>query len=226
MKYRKDVKNKPFLGSGGPRDQQRRQQLQDVGSIDENVIQDLKQQIVKLRKELTTPKDSYTGEQVDKEIRKAVRAALQETGKADPKYIKQLETEIKKLKETKENTDTLKIQIAEFETKNQTLAETILKLKAKVEALTDILSNKDKIQNKQINQLTSVLDLQEEAELDLDRPKMKEVFIDPVGKGKKLEPHIDIKDVPFDGKVKMSDKVDKLKSLLGGLPEQKSLVKK
>lgn len=105
MKYRKEVKDKPYLGQGGPRDQQRRLKLQDAEGTDVGVIQDLKSEIAKLRKEITTPKEQFTGEQVDKEIRKAVKDALKETGKEDPEKIKQLEEKILKLKNISKDKD-------------------------------------------------------------------------------------------------------------------------
>ena len=55
-----------------------------------------------------------------------------------------------------------------------------------------------------------------------DRPKMEQQFIDPLDKdaGKGLKSHIDIVDVSTTDTSDMSKKVDKLKGLLGKLPNK------
>ena len=57
---------------------------------------------------------------------------------------------------------------------------------------------------------------------DPDRPQMEQKFIDPLEKdaGKGLKSHIDIADVSVGEKENMSEKVDKLKGLLGKLPNK------
>jgi len=56
--------------------------------------------------------------------------------------------------------------------------------------------------------------------LDPDRPQMEEVFIDP-SSDEKLESHINVEDVSSNKKEDMSNKVNKLKGLLGKLPNKK-----
>jgi polyhydroxyalkanoate synthesis regulator phasin len=57
---------------------------------------------------------------------------------------------------------------------------------------------------------------------DPDRPQMEQKFIDPLEKdaGEGLKSHIDITDVATTDKDNMSEKVDKLKNLLGKLPNK------
>jgi DNA repair exonuclease SbcCD ATPase subunit len=58
---------------------------------------------------------------------------------------------------------------------------------------------------------------------DPDRPKMDEVFIDPLESdaGSKLESHINVEDTKTSQKVNVADKVNKLKGLMGSLPPRK-----
>ena len=204
MKYRKETKSKPFLGSGGPRDQQRRQNREELGGdAYASVVEELRHQIVELRKELTIPKDNYTGEQVDREIRKAVESALKETGKADPERLAQLEEEIISLKNNVNDKD-VAIQ-----------ALSSVKTDGSID-LMELLTT----QSKQIEQLTQALEIRE-VDIDPNRPKMQEMIIDPTNEKEGLESHIDIKDVSFSEQTDMGAKVDKLKNLLGKLPSQK-----
>ena len=255
MRYNKKevtTKQKPYLGKGGPRDQQRRQQKEDSGNEE---IKELKKQIDKLTKELKTPKNHYTGEQVDAEIRKAVKEALLETGKADPIRFEELETKIFEL-ETNEEAKNKTIEklkkeliksrtiIANFEKKNDEQVAMIVKLETQNEALKEIFKNKEEfvgmlkenknigsselmeLISKQIGQLTNAIELKKVV-LDPNRPKMKDVIIDPVEKMNNFESHIKIKNVSSDKEVDMGAKVNKLKSLIGDkLPSQKQLIKR
>ena len=84
----------------------------------------------------------------------------------------------------------------------------------------DILSLTDKI-----DRLTTVVTTSQDVDFqeDPDRPKIKEVFVDPLDKnaGSNLESHIDIKNSSSKEKVKMDEKVEKLRSMLGKLPKAK-----
>jgi len=233
MQYNKNNKQKPYLRFGGPRDQQRRQQLQSYNSnVDSELITELRQQILELKKELSVPKGYYTGEQVDAEIRKAVEVVLKETSTdVDSSKLVQLEDELKKLRDSNIEKD---IQI-------NNLNIQLIKKDEIINHKDDIISNKDKTihtlsstehidsmelvdlintQNKQINQLASALELKG-VDLDPNRPKMQEVIIDPTGKKDKLESHIDVKDITSNSSSAVDAKVDKLKSLLGSLPSHK-----
>lgn len=227
VQYNKEIKKKPYLASGGPRDQQRRQRQQDSGFVgDPTIVLELKKQITELRSELAKPKDYYTGEQVDDEIRKAVKSALQEVDN----------------KNNSKELGELKQQLTESELKNTELSKQLIQLETKISGLTDVIISKDetikslndKLQtedkkdnselNNQIKQLTAMLEsgnfvIGEEMTID-DRPTIGDVVIDPTGETK-LESHIDIKNVSFEQKTNMNDKVNKLKNLLGKLPSQK-----
>ncbi len=112
----------------------------------------------------------------------------------------------------------------------QAVTETIESLKN-----TDHQTKTDKLK-KEIDHLKNNLVMREElitilksrshinniTEEGSDRPKMEQQFIDPLEKdsGKGLKSHIDIADVTTSEKDNMSEKVDKLKNLLGKLPNK------
>jgi hypothetical protein len=55
-----------------------------------------------------------------------------------------------------------------------------------------------------------------------DRPKMETVFVDPIEKEMIAEKHFEIEEVSVNEKIQLDDKVNKLKGLLGKLPDKKS----
>ena len=58
-------------------------------------------------------------------------------------------------------------------------------------------------------------------DIEQDRPQMEQQFVDPLEEnaGKGLKSHIDVTDILVGEKENMSEKVDKLKGLLGKLPK-------
>jgi hypothetical protein len=212
MEYNKNITGKgipknrpnPYRSGGGPRDQQRRLQAinqpdTSVGSA-EAIINELRAQIAQLTQELIKkPKSGeFTAEEVDSEIRKAVIGAVKETQ------------------------DNVKHEINKLTNRNIELEKELAVLKA---ALQSKETGETAALTKKIEELTMAVAASKggEIELDPDRPKMEEVFIDPLSKGagNNLESHVDIKDSSPIEKVKVDEQVDKLKGLLGKLPSFK-----
>ena len=86
--------------------------------------------------------------------------------------------------------------------------------KEKDSAIRDLIEE----QNKKMEELTkSMAYNQLPIEEDPDRPKMEEVFVDPLEEdaGKDLTPYIDIEEDSIEEKEAMKDKVDKLRKIMG-----------
>jgi hypothetical protein len=195
----------PFRSGGGPRDQQRRiQTIQQLSASDkissDALVEELRNQIRILSQELIKPKieGQFTAEEVDEEIRKAVLSAVKDTESKLKDKINKLTTINTELKK---EIDRLKVIIEEKQTEDVNI------LTKKVEELSMIIN----------------LSRGENVSIDPDRPKMEEIFIDPLSKdaGKDLESHVNIKDSSSKDKVKVEFQVDKLKGLIGKLPSMK-----
>lgn len=220
---------------GGPRDMQARLNS-PAGLADAEIIELLKGQIDDLRYELrnkqsqgsTPPEGYFTPEQVDAEIRKAVEQAVSEAAisfrggkqQSNDGLVKEYKSQIVELQKgndnlarlhsaiTKENTE-LKDKIKKLETNNLEASE----LKSQIALLEQKLVDK----NEMIDLLKSrpaILNTTGEP-TDPDRPKMEQVFVDPLEKdsGEGLKSSIKIDELKSDGGV--DDKVKKLKDLLG-----------
>jgi ribosome recycling factor len=191
------------LVSGGPRDLQRQQQQFTDQS---GVINELKNEIIRLTEELQRqPSGGYTGEQMDNEIRSAVTDAVKDLKKEIKNYHKQEKQFLVDIKEKDKELEKIKDKYSK-EIKN------LLKEHSeKLEKLTmSIMKSGRHI-------------MVEEEDQEDDRPKIEQVFIDPLEKdaGKELKPFLDVKDISTDEKENMFDKVDKLKDILGKLPVKK-----
>jgi len=289
MQYNKQVGGrKPYtksdgrrLMSGGPRDLQRKQQIQQAGSPDSAVVEELRNQI----RELTTAlaqKPAVEAEDFDAALRKSVEDAVSETKSKYKKEIRtlreelaerdnevpqgyfspeQMDEEINKavsvvLTDAKFNTDQavkeatnkltslLNNKADEYDELNTAYEKLILtsdtkieKLETRIEVLEEKIKDKEKTILVLEEKTTAPLDLDDTriAELvaqrisidsdgsvyDPNQPKMKTSFIDPseVGAEDKFEGKIDAEDVVTEEKVNISDKADKLKSLIGKLPK-------
>ena len=238
---------KRFL-KGGPRDQQIRlrslQQPAPVvieGSSSEAVAQELRNQIKYLTEALTRkPKAlaEFTAEEVDDEIRKAVTGAVKET---EDKYKEKMNKLTVNNKELEKEVERLKAGLAsvkreaEFERKEmmvkleagyeKTIAGLRVSLEVKEKLIEDLKKEKSNdlgALTEKVRALTTSLASTYELAIPVDekRPKMEEVFVDPLekGAGENLESHVDIKDLSFKEKVKVDTQVDKLKGLIGKLP--------
>ena len=185
------------LVSGGPRDAQKRLENPTVA------IQELKKEIKRLSDELRERPviGGFTGEQMDEEIRKVVSESIKNIKETTSKEIKELKS---KLKKSKENEETLLKKLEDIE-------------KAKNDNITKLLKEQvEKLENLSIPTTIKY----EEILVDTGRPQIEADFIDPLEKyaGEGLELHINVEDVPSNEKEDVFEKVDKLKQLIGGLP--------
>lgn len=234
------------LLKGGPRDQQLRAKV----AADTNLVDALMEQIVGLKSELHSIKMGadikqsasskyFTPEQVDEEIRKAVSQAmtdatisLKKNGPApDIKIL------IKKYKEQivnlQKSNDDFSIMHNAIIAENKDLKTKISKLEAKssevIELNKQIAILEQNLVGKQelidtLKTRPTVINGEIMVDEDPDRPKMEQLFIDPLEEdaGKGLKSNIitrEIKRDVDDGNV--DDKVNKLKDLLGSkLPKR------
>ncbi len=173
----------------------------NTAEISAAVANELRNQITHLTQELMKKEKSsaeFTAEEVDDEIRKAVSGAV---------------------KETQDNT---KHELSKLTTRNVELEKELTVINATLQSKeirdTEALTRR-------IEELTRAVAASKDSDigLDPDRPQMEEIFIDPLSKdsGKNLESHVDIKDSTSKEKVNVDVQVDKLKNLLGKLPNIK-----
>lgn len=214
MRYNKEhiKKDGRHLLRGGPRDIQRRQAMAELQG-DQSVIVDLlKQEIADLKRELSNrPKGKgggFTAEEVDMEIHKAVESA-----------VKELTTEFEKEKDKLQHDINNFKQIVEAvqKEKSRNLIE-VEKLNAKIETQQALLAEKD-ARIEELKQMRTSVPVAYQQKEDPDRPKMEEVFVDPLEKdaGEGMEAHINVSDITIDEKENMEDKVNKLRNIMGKL---------
>jgi len=208
MDYNKDLgpkKEKKIIGGSGPRDLQRRQQS---GTGD---LKALQTQIESLMNELAQRPAApaagqgvtyYTAEEFDEELIKQVSSIIKDPEGAYTKEINILEEKIRKLEIEKIE------HLKELESLNH-------QLKMKEE----LLASKDEtIESLKSRPLITSVAGEVVVEEDPERPKMETVFIDPSSKedGKNMKSYITLESKEDDN---IGDKVNKLKSLMGGLPK-------
>lgn len=202
MKYKKPTKIKygRVVNKSGPRDLQKR--MNGNPSI-EVVIDELRLQVKRLTKELLTKqsaKNIITPERLDAEITKEVTIALENTKKEYKIIIDNLNNKVTSLKER-------------LKSKNELIE--VLKNEKEISIDSDKIARiiSEEIQKMSIRTNSGFIN---------DRPQMEEVFIDPLddNAGKSFKSYINIEDVSTNEKEKITDKVTKLKNLLGSLPKQ------
>jgi len=228
------------LNRSGPRDMQAR--TTGAGSPDIDMVTILTNQLTELRAEIlamksrsgdAAPAGFFSPEQVDEEIRKAVHAAVAESaisfkGATKNADMAPLVTEYKKqILELQRGNDNLTKLHAAITKESGNLREQISKLEAEV---VDVVELKKQIavleqelvgKDEMVEMLkTRPAILEGEIFTDPDRPKMEQVFVDPLeeGAGEGMKASIHIETVVKEDEV--GDKVDKLKSLLGHLPKK------
>jgi hypothetical protein len=218
----KKSKKSRYLAGGGPRDQQRRLALMDAQKRvaplgQEDLIRELRDHIATLNEKLAE-KEQVTGEysafDVDKEIRKAVAGAVEETKEKFKNKIKSLKSNNDKLiSEVEELKKLIKI-------KDETIKSLEISMKSSSSNNNEALEKMITEQNKQIEILTAMVAEGRTFESSNERPQMEEVFIDPLDKdaGKDIESHMKVKDTSSEKKEDIGRKANKLKSVLGGLP--------
>jgi len=179
------------LVTGGPRDLQRRQLNQPAGEFD---LSGLREEFHVLREELRKAKlrQSPDGFFSPEQVDEEIRKAVEQA--------------VKETMESVKNPDHDKHELE------------VSKLKREITLLKQSLSGKEEV----INALKSNIHPAEKVVIDSNRPKMEHKFIDPLDKdaGKGLKSHIDIIDISPADEDDMSKKVDKLKGLLGKLPNK------
>lgn len=244
-----EKKDGRVLRTGGPRDMQRSQRMdRDYVHIIEALkeqISNLQDQLNasqttgfspeqvddEIRKStseaITETKIHYEGlikKAREKEV--ATTNKLNNTVKAN---IKRLDKEVEKHKEVydKKKYDLEKEYnnaISQLEDKLKLTEDRIVIKDELIETLREekdyTIKNLIEEQTKKMEELTRSMSYnQENVEEYIDRPKMEDVFIDPLeeGAGKDLTPYIDIEDESIKEKEDIADKVDKLRGLVGDL---------
>jgi hypothetical protein len=179
------------LVAGGPRDLQRRQLNQPAGELD---LSGLRKEFHTLREELRKAKlqQSPDGFFSPEQVDEEIRKAVEQA--------------VKETMESVKNPDHDKHELE------------VSKLEREITLLKQSLEGKKEV----IDALRSNTRLPEDVVIDSKRPQMEHKFIDPLDKdaGKGLKSHIDIVDVSTTEEDDMSKKVDKLKGLLGRLPNK------
>jgi len=235
MQYKKEVVKKDgrHLLRGGPRDMQQRQHQQMMDYSDQSeIIGVLKSEISNLKSELSNHPTSrgageFTAEQVDDEINKAVEASIKELSVDHGKVVTEFKKKIVHLDQDnihlKQKVELSKkdhaMTLREVELKGSTTTD---KLKARVESQQEQLDSKDVIIKELKTTLAEGLTGVVPEVIDLDRPQMEAVLIDPLEKdaGSNLEMYVSVEDVSTDEKEVMEDKVSKLRNILGKLPKK------
>lgn len=240
FEYKKDFVKKDGrkLHGGGPRDLQRKQQSQPIVEIDNStVVNALKSQIDSLKDELKNSVSSgggFTQEELEAEIRKSSEA-IENKYKSEIEELKsrlkhtQLDN-VKALEKQADNLKSLENKVSDMKAELSTINSEKTKLEEELLILKTTSSNKDD----KINDLNDRIKEQKETiallkqrpvtvidgtgpVVDDDRPKLDDVFIDPIEAGAEdgLESHVAVKDISTKEKNSNRDKVDKLRSILG-----------
>jgi len=218
--------------TSGPRDRQIKQQQQATASNDASDIEELKAQVNALKEASGSQVTNMTSDQINSEIALAIQ---EETDKLR-KSMAQLMTD-------KVN---LEIKIKTYVGREQDYSDAIQSYQRTISEKDAIISQKDVTiseLNRRVtsddNKLTALLTeatkkiedaatnisqgqfINNEITNDMsDRPKMETIYVDPTDKESNVETHITIEDVSITEKEKMSDSVNKLKGLLGKLPNK------
>lgn len=213
-------KNRVFQTGSSPRDIQNRiRQRSQQPQLDDGLVTELKLKIERLEADL----NGQPLQVVEKEI---VSGYTEE--EFDAELVKALEVEMSKFNEK------LKTEIALVEVRNTQIVEyeeTIKKQKNKLTSLNSevvVLKAQLESANTRITDKDSVIEdlrarpvqvVSGEVVVDPERPVMDTVVIDPNESDamSKLEDNINVEDVSITEKIAITDKVDKLKALLGGL---------
>jgi hypothetical protein len=245
MRYNKGDGRVPPKASGGPRDQQRRQAVgENQGAVIRALKEQLKEATMLLRDKPVEAQDGFTQEELEEEVRKSIEAVKKDTEDKYKDQLKELKKEVKgsvSLSDgnffTQEEVEreakaygkallkgALEKQTAFYEDKLIKLKEEKTKLEIDNKGYKEVLKVKDEM-IEVLKQKQQVVHVSEDGfiETDPNRPKIEDVYIDPLEKtsGDGFEKHITVDDVPTEEKEKITDKVDKLKNLMGKLPKRK-----
>jgi hypothetical protein len=220
------------MGSS-PRDIQKKQAQQS--NVYEDIIRELRDEVNVLKKELqgdlVKKTGMFTAEQVDADINRVVNETIKELTakykdelerketaflelslKTKLKYNKiilEKEAECKKLVAAKEKL------LIDLRDQNKFLTEGLCKIKETTDP--DILNKLTVLLLETTKKASSNITIES------DRPQMETVFIDPLetNAGDGLKAHIDVEEVSVLEKEDVSEKVIKLRNLMGKLPNNK-----
>lgn len=210
--YRKEITKSDGrkLVAGGPRDQQRRVQEEKDQTVMINALRD---EIKNLRSNTAVNGAEFTGEQVDDAIRKAVTETLINERKNSSIEIEELR---KALEEKTNKFNELNGEVGIFR-------EKVISLTIKVKERDESIAREIERSTMLLQQLTTYGTSDDGLVIETDRPKMEPTFIDPLKKdaGEKLVPHIQVDDIKNEKKEKMESKVNKLRDLMGKLPNNR-----
>lgn len=214
--YNKEFQSKDRrIMSRGPRDRQLKQ-AHDKEDSSMSVIIELTNKIQQLQEQLdkkdTTPVSGLTDDQVNIEIEKAIK---EETSNLKNKF------ELEK--------QSLNNKISILEKEILSIREII---KSKDEIIKQLKTNKPETDNKLTELLTEATKKIEIMASQMNtgtsnisdssgRPKMETAFVDPIEKESVMEKFIEVEDISINEKEVIDNKVDKLRSLLGKLPNKK-----
>lgn len=196
IRYNKEFVSKDRrILSRGPRDQQRKQN--EITTDNSALVNELRSQIKKLQSQL---QNTYTTEQVNEEVLKAIK---DETINLKEKYNKRINNLTLELRTKDNEIKLLKKQLSELSDNKVTTLLT--EANKKIEDM----SKRITVGGGHITEVP-----------ESDRPKMETIFVDPTEDKAGMEKHIKVKDVSVTKKEQMEDKVGKLKKLMGKLPKK------
>jgi hypothetical protein len=220
----------------GPRDRQLKQQMLKQGDVNTVLVEELRNQIRDLQKQLSgsktsVPEGMFTAEQVNSEIVKAIQeetAALKKKHKQESQaLILELEHFKKKFYLNEKDIDYLKSDHDKEVSRLNEIIKTKDEMIQQLKASSGSSMNEEKIAA-MIAEATKKMEVMavqssgmSHEDTDPDRPKMDVQFVDPIEKESEVETHIEVKDVSSAEKEKMTNNINKLKSLLGSLPSEK-----
>jgi hypothetical protein len=211
------VKSGRVLHSGGPRDLQRKQNSNNVDS--DAIVEALKLQILNLKNELNVS-SGYTQEELETEIRKSAKS-IEKKYKDDIANVSEIKVELDKTKlELKTSYDDVNILQTNLKLSQEKLNSIESTLVIKNEKIRD-LEERVKEQKEIISLLKHrpvTLEGAGLVEEQSDRPKLQDVFIDPISAASEngLKSHVDVSSISSKEKESNKDKVNKLKSLMKG----------
>jgi len=223
------------LNRSGPRDMQARV-TNAGGGTDPALVEVLTNQITELKAEIlamksrsgdNAPPGFFSPEQVDEEIRKAVKEAVSETtismkGRGGNEELTELVKEYKKqIVELQRGKDDLTRLHAAITKENSELKNKCQKLEAELGDVSELKKQLAVLEQELAGKAEMIEILRTRPAImngeviDPDRPQMEQVFVDPLEKdaGEGMKSSINIETVTKDDDVE--DKVDKLRDLLG-----------
>lgn len=240
-------KDRVVVGSS-PRDRQNKQSalVSSPYGIDWALVEELKSHILSLQGQLnnkSVSSNGWTDEQVNSEIEKVIKS---ETQILKAQHVIELSKAEEKIRNLENRLDTLELEFNGLAQDNKNLLSTIETIKvSKIELESEIYVLKEQVKSKDeliqvlkdtqlagsnfseekltalFNEATKNITLSMSPTVEDNRPKMETSFIDPVENSGNVEAHITISEVSIIEKEEMNSKVNKLKGLLGKLPNKR-----